>query len=596
MTGGAPSALGVVVLAGTIALAACGGSDGERPGPAPYAAPSYTDSAGTSVTTALRFTEITREAGIAFQHVTGAFGRKWMPETMGSGGGFLDYDGDGWVDIVLVNGRYWPGHESPGPPPTPRLYRNRGNGRFEDVTARAGLDFSIYGMGVAIADYDADGDPDIYVTALGDNRLLRNDGGRFVDVTAEAGVSGNGERPGSPPAWSTAAAWVDVDRDGWLDLFVCNYVQWTPETDLFTTLDGVNKSYATPQQYQGESCRLYRNRGDGTFADVTAAAGVLNHDGKSLGVAVEDFNDDGWPDLVVANDTQRNFLYLNNRDGTFLDVAVAAGVGFDEFGRARAGMGIDVGDVSGDGRLAIAIGNFSREPVSLYTQIGEGLFQDRAGSARLSRATLLPLTFGVLFADLDLDGRLDLMLANGHIEPEIHRVQQDVAFRQPLQLFVNDGRGRFVEVGAQGGSIFRDSLVGRGLAVGDVDRDGDWDVLVTENGGPARLLRNDLPPAARRVVELWLKGRHPNLDAVGAVVTAYAGDVVQRRMVRTGSSYLSQSQLLPVRIGLGTSAHLDSVSVRWPRTGRRDIVRGVGPGAYEWREGSGRLVPIGRLP
>ncbi len=556
-----------------VAIFACGSAAGCRdPEPVAhevpdYAPPAYVTGESRTASTHMRFVDITASAGIGFVHETGAFGQKWMPETMGSGGGFLDYDGDGLPDLLLVNGSQWPGHEDGSRRAVSHLYRNLGNGRFRDVTAEAGLDFSLYGMGVAVADYDADGDPDVYLTAVGDNILLRNEGGRFTDVSSEAGVDGNSGLRGDSPAWSTSAAWLDADRDGYLDLFVCNYVRWTPETDLFTTLDGVTKSYATPEQYDGETCRLYRNVDGQSFADITAEAGVFNPDGKSLGVAVEDFNADGWPDIVVANDTYPNFLYLNDGDGTFTDVAERAGVAFDEFGRARAGMGIDVADVTSRGRLSIAIGNFSNEPLSLYTQIGDDLFQDLAGSARLTRATLRSLTFGLLFADLDLDGYLDLVAGNGHIEPGINAVQSDITFAQPLQLFWNNRRGQFIAVSGQVGAGFGEEMVARGIATADIDRDGDLDVLVTVNGGPPRLLRNDLPPSEANWLRIRLRGASPNLDAVGAVVSVFAGDLVQRRMVRTGSSYLSQSEINPLLIGLGDRTQADSILVRWPASG-----------------------------
>ena len=562
-------------------------------------APSYTDPRDVAIDSSappvsLHFTDITTAAGIDFVHETGAAGQKWMPETMGSGGGFLDYDADGWPDIFLVNGSRWPGESGERPPSTPRLYRNLGGGRFSDVTNAAGLEFSIYGMGAAFADYDADGDVDIYLTALGDNKLLRNDGGRFTDVTARAGVHGNSGRRGDPPAWSTAASWVDVDRDGWLDLFVCNYVKWTPETDLFVTLDGTNKSYATPQQYEGESCRLYRNLGDGRFTDITQRAGVFNPKGKSLGIAVADFNDDGWPDIFVANDTYQNFLYLNDGDGTFTDVALAAGVAYDEFGRARAGMGVDVADITGEGRLSIVIGNFSREPLSLFTQIGsDGLFQDLAGRARLTGASLLPLTFGLVFADMDLDGYTDLIALNGHIEPDINTVQRDITFAQPPQLFRNTGSGRFTDMSGRVGDAFAEPIVGRGVATADIDRDGDLDILMTVNGGSAKLLRNDLAAPSNGWVGLRLKGRHPNLNAIGAVVTVYAGEIVQRQMVKTGSSYLSQSQLSVLIFGLADAARADSIAVRWPASGKVERFGPVvGGREYVIEEGGGGMTAV----
>ncbi len=560
-----PATLLSLLLLATTAIAACGGEpevEAERPD---FTRPAFTNREARTGSTAAYFVDITDEAGIDFRHVTGAFGEKWMPETMGSGGGFLDYDGDGWSDIFLVNSSDWPGHES-GAAGRSRLYRNLGDGSFRDVTREAGIDLNVYGMGVAFADYDADGDTDIYLTAVGPNHLLRNDGGRFTDVSAATGTSGNRPEAGAPPAWSTAAAWVDVDRSGTLDLFVCNYVQWTPETDLFSTRDGVTKSYATPQIYEGESCRLYLNDGDGAFHDGTEAAGLLNMEGKSLGIAVDDFDGDGWPDLVVANDTYQNFLYHNNGDGTFTDTAVGAGIAFDEVGRARAGMGIDVADVAAPGRTSIAIGNFSNEPVSLYTQMGGDLFQDLAGAARLTRGTMLPLTFGVRFVDIDLDGHQDLIVANGHIEPEINAVQAEVFFEQRPQLFWNNGRGQFVEVSDSVGPPFSEPTVARGIATADYDRDGDLDILMTVNGGRAKLLRNELPSTGGWIL-LRLEGSGGNRDAIGAEATVFAAGLVQRQRVRSSSSYLSQSETNPLLVGLAGAAQADSVWVRWPTTG-----------------------------
>jgi enediyne biosynthesis protein E4 len=564
--------LSALFLGLTVIGSACGGEPAAEPERPDFTRPEFTNRETRTGSTAAFFVDVSDEAGMDFRHVTGAFGEKWMPETMGSGAGFLDYDGDGWPDIFLVNSSDWPGHGT-GADGRSRLYRNLGNGSFRDVSDEAGIDLEVYGMGVAFADYDADGDPDIYLTAVGPNHLLRNDGGRFTDVTAMTGTSGNRPQAGSAPAWSTGAAWVDVDRSGSLDLFVCNYVQWTPQTDLFSTRDGVTKSYATPQLYQGESCRLYLNDGDGAFHDGTEAAGLLNMGGKSLGIAVDDFNGDGWPDIVVANDTYQNFLYQNNGDGTFTDRAVGAGIAFDEVGRARAGMGIDVADVGARGRASIAIGNFSNEPLSLYTQMGGDLFQDLAGAARLTRGTMLPLTFGVRFADIDLDGHPDLIAANGHIEPEINAVQADVYFEQRPQLFWNNGRGQFVDVSDSVGPPFSEPIVARGIATADYDRDGDLDILMTVNGGRAKLLRNDLP-ATHSWIRLRLEGSGENRDAIGAEVTVFTEDLTQRQRVRSSSSYLSQSETNPLLVGLAGATQADSVWVRWPTSG--DTLR-LGP-------------------
>lgn len=570
-----------------VAATACGPDESEDAEAPSYTQtrPSFTAREGSDATTSIRFTDVTSAAGIDFVHATGAFGEKWMPETMGSGVVVLDYDGDRWPDLFFVNSTGWDGRaEDRGARSS--LLRNLGDGTFRDVTREAGLDRPIYGMGGAAADYDADGDTDLYVTAVGDNRLYRNDGGRFTDVTAETGTAGSA--PGAAdPAWSTAAAWFDADGDGWLDLLVCNYVDWTPETDLFFTRDGVNKSYATPEEYNGESCRLLRNEaapgGSGTglpsgrrFRDVTAESGFENSEGKSLGIVIDDFSGDGLADVAIANDTYQNFLYRNEGDGTFVDVALDAGVAFDEFGRARAGMGVDVGDILNRGQLSIAIGNFSNEPVSLFTQIQEGLFQDLAGSARLTRSTLLPLTFGLRFADFDLDRYVDLVLGNGHIEPEIEAIQGDVTFAQPPQLFRNDGRGGFIDAGAMAGGGFDEPIVARGVATLDFDRDGDLDLVVSTNGGPAKLFRNDLEPGPGWV-RLRLEGAAPNLGAVGATVRVFVGDVAQRFVVSTASSYLSQSEANPVLAGLGGAPQADSIVVVWP-DGARSVAGPVEAG------------------
>ena len=569
----------VLLVAVLLAPAAtsCGPGGAEREEAPAYTEtrPSFTERTGADASSSIRFTDVTAAAGIDFVHATGAFGEKWMPETMGSGVLVLDYDGDGWPDLFFVNSTGWEGHaEDRGA--TSMLFRHLGDGTFRNVTVEAGLGRPIYGMGGSAADYDADGDTDLYVTAVGDNRLYRNDGGRFTDVTSETGTAGSA--PGAAdPAWSTASAWFDADRDGWLDLLVCNYVDWTPETDLFFSRDGVNKSYATPEEYNGESCRLLRNEPGGSgsdaspparrFRDATTESGLDNPDGKSLGIVIDDFTGDGLPDIAIANDTYQNFLYKNQGDGTFVDVALDAGIAFDEFGRARAGMGVDVGDILNRGQLSIGIGNFSNEPVSLFTQIQEDLFQDLAGAAQLTRSTLLPLTFGLRFADLDLDRYVDLVLGNGHIEPEIEAIQGDVTFAQPPQLFRNDGRGGFLDTGALVGGGFDEPIVARGMATLDYDRDGDLDLVISTNGGPAKLFRNDLE-SGPGWVRLRLEGAAPNLGAIGATVRVFVGDVAQRFVVSTASSYLSQSETNPVLAGLGGAPRADSVVVTWPRGGR----------------------------
>lgn len=554
-----------------VALFGIGGCKKDSPPPPiavseyiqPDSPPTYAAPRG-STEPDLTFTDVTASAGIRFTHLNGAFGEKWMPETMGGGGGFFDYDGDGWADILLIISGYWPGHEQPGPPPSSKLYHNRRDGTFEDATASSGLSsVTGYGMGFSAADFDGDGDSDVYITAVGKNHLLRNDGGKFVEVTDEAGVgfsTCNGSA--SPWEWSTGAAWLDFDRDGDLDLFVCNYVAWTPRTDIWSTLDGKTKSYATPQPYDGSTSVLFRNDGNGKFIDVSKQAGVFNREGKSLGVVADDFNNDGWPDLVITNDTQPNFLYINNQDGTFTDRALSAGVAYDENGLARAGMGVSVADLDNRGSKSIAIGNFSGEPVSLYSQMGMETFLDRAGANRLSKPTEAALTFGLLFADFNLDGYEDLVLANGHIEPEIEHIRKVWEFAQRPQLFLNNRTGQFVEVTERAGPPFESKIVGRSVAAADIDGDGDLDVLLTANGGPAKHLRNDGSKDAN-VVRVRLIGSGKNTNALGAALRAESGGVTQTRYITTGGSYLSQSELTAT-FGLGQATSISRLTVRWP--------------------------------
>lgn len=512
----------------------------------------------------LKFTDITAQAGIEYRHETGAFGQKWMPETMGGGGAFFDYDGDDYPDILLINSGYWLGHEPTGKnQPTSALYRNRGDGTFEDVSESSGLSrLAGYGMGAAIADYDGDGDQDIYVTAVGHNHLLRNDDGVYVDVTEKSGVGVGVTGQSSSWQWSTGAVWVDYDRDGDLDLFVANYVQWTPETDIWTTLDGKTKSYATPQRYQGTTCVLFRNEGDGRFVDATKQAGVHNPLGKSMSVVTDDFNDDGWPDLMVTNDTQPNFLYINTKKGGFEDEALFAGIAYDENGLARAGMGVSVTDLKNKGQRSIAIGNFSGEPMSLYTQTQADTFIDRAGATRLTNPTSDILTFGVLFADMNLDGYEDLITANGHIEPDISATRENWTFAQPVKLFLNNANGKFVDITDDLGEALRKPMVGRSLAVADIDGDGDLDILVTANGGSPRLIRNDYQGNAH-VVRIRLVGPTGNGTAIGARITAVANHQVMTRYITTGGSYLSQSEMTAT-FGLDVAKSIDKLSIRWP--------------------------------
>ena len=518
------------------------------------------------VESGVSYVDVTEAAGIDFRHVNGAFGEKYLPETMGSGVGLFDYDGDGDRDVLFVQSNHWKGERNA----TMRLFRNEGDWRFRDVTADAGLAVPCYGMGTTIADYDADGDPDVYVTCLGKNLLFRNEGGRFRRVAnAPDGGSWKDGQGRAQPSWSTGAAWLDADGDGDLDLVVVSYVRWTIQTDIYAQLVEGVKAYTRPQLYPGDALHLYLQEGDHTFVDATEGSGLdLAKDaGKSLGLCVDDFNDDGLSDLFVGNDTVRNFLFLNRGGGKFEEQAVVAAVGYDDTGRARAAMGVDVADWRNDGRLSLAIGNFSEEPVSLFTVARKTrdsvLFEDSASRARIGHATLRPLTFGVAMIDTDLDGWCDLVLANGHIEPSISKLKKELQHAQTPQLLRNLSGKRFADVSSGAGAPFARRIVGRGLAAGDLDGDGDLDLVFTANNGRPMVLRCD-PTTKHGMLRLEL--RQPgtgNTEALGAVVKVTAGGVTQRRMVRTGGSYLSQGERA-LTFGLGPRDHADRVVVRWP--------------------------------
>jgi hypothetical protein len=532
----------------------------------------------TAASPGFRFVDVTSSSGIQFQHNSGAFGGKFLPETLGSGCAFLDYDRDGWQDILLINGMDWPGHKQRRS--TLRLYHNNGNGSFTDVTSRAGLDIEMYGMGVAVGDYDNDGFPDILVTCVGQNRLFHNTGkGTFVDVTNSSGL---GKRLG----FSTSALWFDYDRDGLLDLFICNYVKWSPEHDVFCSLDGKHKSYCTPEAYRGETCWLFHNRGNGTFEDVTASSGIFDSSSKSLGVAMlnKDKDQSGWPDLLVANDTQPNKLYRNQRNGTFKDAAVEAGLAFSSEGKARAGMGVDVADFENSGRSGVAITNFDNEMMGLYL-FGGRTSEDVAAQAGVGLASKNSLGFGCVFLDSNLDGWLDLAVANGHIDETVRNIRGNVGYAQPPLLFLNNGKGSFRDIAAEVGGGFEQPKVGRGLAYGDFDRDGDLDLLLTTNNGPAYLYRND-QLGGNRSIRFRLVGTKSNRDAIGATVRIVSGDLGQSRMVKSGSSYLSQSEL-PVTFGLEKRNRVESVVITWP-SGRTEDFKNLAAGrCYECTEGKG---------
>ena len=504
----------------------------------------------------IQFRDITAQAGLRFTHNNAAFGKKYLPETMGPGCAFIDYDGDGYPDILLVNGEDWPGHKRVAS--TLKLYHNNHDGGFTDVTVKAGLAVALFGLGVAVGDYDNDGHDDIFVSALGQSHLFHNAGnGTFTDVTRAAGLWG-------PNEFSTSAAWVDYDRDGKLDLVVANYVQWSIEADLRCTLDGTHKSYCTPESYKGASARLWRNLGNGKFEDATQKAGLYDATSKSLGVAILDYNGDGLPDIFLANDTQPNKLYLNRGQGAFEEKAVASGVAFSEDGIARAGMGVDAADYDRSGHPSLIISNFANQMLSLYHNEGNGLFVDEAPRSEVGRNTLVTLGFACFFFDYDNDGWPDIFIADGHIENEVERVQKRVKYAEPPHMFRNLGGGKFQEVTDSLGTAFAAPRVGRGAAYADIDNDGALDLLLTTNGGPAYLFHNS--GATNHSLRVKLVGTKSNRDGIGAVVRVTAeGDKQnpQWQMLRSGSSYLSQSELV-LTFGLGSRTRADAIEIQWP--------------------------------
>ncbi|MGB6882955.1 MAG: CRTAC1 family protein [Candidatus Acidiferrum sp.] len=536
--------------------------------------PQRSSTSSPTPSSSVTFRDVTRQAGIQFKHDNGAFGKKWLPETLGPGVAFIDYDNDGWPDIFLVNGMDWPGHGNKRS--TPKLYHNNHDGTFTDVTHKAGLDaVEMYGMGVAVGDYDNDGYDDLFVTAYGQNYLFHNNGnGTFTDVTQKAGLGGIKE-------FSTGAAWVDYDKDGKLDLVVANYVQWTPETDLYCTLDGKSKSYCTPESYKGTSVRLWHNRGDGTFEDTTKQAGLDDPTSKTLGIAVLDYDGDGWPDLLLSNDTQPNKLYRNNGNGTFTEKAVLAGVAFSEDGVARAGMGVDAADYDRSGHPSLLITNFANQMLSLYHNEGSGLFVDEAPQSEIGRASLLTLGFGCFFFDYDLDGWPDIFVANGHIDPEIQHVQANVKYAMPPHLFRNVGKGHFEEVTKSMGAAFNMPRVARGAAYADVYNDGRLDILMATNDGPTALFRNDASgattgAAANHSLRVKLVGTKSDRDGIGAKVRVMSPEGTQTEMMRSGSSYLSASELV-LTFGLGQREKADRVEIVWP-SGQVDRLSNVAAG------------------
>jgi enediyne biosynthesis protein E4 len=562
--------------AGALALCVLLGAPGCKEQQAPVSIPIMTPPVAppqvkAETLPAVKFVDITEEAGIKFVHTSGARGEKLLPETMGSGVAFLDYDGDGDQDLFFVNSAPWPGQNT-DKIANQALYRNDGKGHFQNVTVEAGLNQSFYGMGVAVGDYDSDGDPDLYVSALGGGHLFRNDGqGHFDDVTEAAHARGG-------DGWLTSAAFFDMDNDGDLDLFICNYLTWSADYDRAQNFQlagtGKGRAYGAPTAFRGTFNFLLRNDG-GVFTDVSKESGIRVQSpelkdpvGKSLGVVPYDIDGDGLVDLIVANDTVQNFLFHNLGQGRFEEIGIPAGVAYDQGGSPRGGMGTDCGDFKNDGSLGIVVANFANEMVALYvSDEPKGLqFSDLANIYGLGAPTQPPLKFGLFFFDYDLDGRLDLLSVNGHLESDIAKVQATETYRQPAQLYWNSGqRGRalYVSVGADvaGPDLFR-PIVGRGSAYADIDGDGDLDVVMTDNGGAARLFRND-GGSKNHWIRLRLLGRTSNTEALGARVTLNAGDLVENRQLFPAKGYLSSVEL-PLTFGLGSRDLADSITITWP--------------------------------
>jgi enediyne biosynthesis protein E4 len=524
-------------------------------------------------------TDITGAAGISGRHQNGAVGKKWLPETMGPGAAFFDFDGDGWTDLVVVNGGNWSAKTSSGVTRAGlTLYKNQRNGTFRDVTAGSGLDVPLFGMGVAAGDFNNDGLPDLYVTTYGQNRLFQNLGnGKFQDITNSSGL-------GKRQSFSTSALWFDYDNDGLLDLFVCNYVKWSPEADVYCTLDGKRRSYCTPEAYPGASCWLFKNRGGGRFEDVTVKAGLFDASSKSLGCTVLDLNDDGWLDLFVANDTQPNKLYRNQKNGTFRDSAVTSGVAFSEDGKARAGMGVDANYLDASGRPFVVVTNFQKEMAGLYRLNPNGQFLDIAAKSGVAAATKNNLGFGCFFFDADLDGRLDLLIANGHIDESASALGPGIQYAQSPALLLQQPDGRMNDVSSSVGKSFSNPKVARGACFADIDRDGDLEILLTTNNGPAHLFRNDQAngSAAKRTVRLTLQGTKSNRDAIGARVEVFSGSWHYFRMVKGSGSYLSQSEL-PLTLAVSPSGKIDRLIIKWP-SGRLEEHKNLSPGPITIKE------------
>ncbi|MEP6754306.1 MAG: CRTAC1 family protein [Chthonomonadales bacterium] len=576
-----------LIVAATILLAGCRQSHGPDK-------PVVTDSGSSGITPKVRstvadvipkFEDITAKAGIQFVHQNSKTPNKYLLETMGAGCAFIDYDSDGWQDIILLNGSLIPGGKVKGRP-TLALYHNNKNSTFTDVTKGSGLDAqTMYAMGVAVGDYDNDGKADIYISCvLGPGRLFHNEGaGKFKDVTATAGVANAG-------MFGSSCTWVDYDRDGKLDLFICNYVKYPQLKDDLPCFAGDRSTriYCFPLAYDTSHCTLYHNDGNGKFTDVSVKSGIASAQGKSLGVSIWDYDGDGWPDIFVANDTVPGFLFHNEKNGTFTEVGVEAGIAYSESGTAHSGMGIDAADPHNNGNTTLVITNYYGQQTSYYTQSQVDLFREDRQSSGLGAATGDVLGFGILFFDFDNDGLQDVVEVNGHIQDDIQKREPNTFFAERTLIFHNHGDGTFTEVSPQAGKPFSDKIVGRGIAWGDFNNDGQLGLLVSENNGPARLWKN-VTGTKNHWVGFHLVGTKSNRDGIGAMVTVKAGGAAHRAMVRGGSSYLSQSDIRP-HFGLGDQNTAD-LEIMWPSGTVTKIAGVAADHIYTIREGASKVEP-----
>jgi hypothetical protein len=519
------------------------------------------------------FTDVTAEAGITWKNFNGESEDRFLIETMSGGVGFFDYDSDGLPDIYLVNGGETPKGKSDTPIKN-ALYHNLGNGKFEEVARKAGVDsIAFYGMGVASADYDNDGHQDLFVTGFPSCQLFHNNGGgTFTDVTEKCGVKNAGK-------WGASAVWFDFDRDGLLDLFVCNYAQFSFSNPRVCEHSPGARAYCEPENYDGQPPTLYRNKGDGTFVDVSAQSGVQQYEGRAFGVVSIDANEDGWPDLFVARDTSPNLLLINQQNGTFKDDGLEAGVAYNPDGVALSGMGVDAGDVNGDGRPDFVVTNFNDQYHSLYLNPGKFPLENWTLPSGLSIFTKLYVGWGVRFIDYDNNGSLDLIIVNGHVNPMIGSYRKLITYKEPPLLLANDGKGVFRNMVDHAGPAFRTRYAARGMAMADFDNDGDSDIVfVCLNDRPV-LLRNNAGQEMHWI-GFQLQGTKSNRDAIGAKVTI---DIGGRRLVRwvTGSASFLASHDRRVLFGLGGRPVPRDIrgEILWP-TGRKQLFSGLGPDQY----------------